>query len=157
MAAALQCPDMVDRFGNVWMTAHRDVPFAFRDCDFHYLGQVALSLDDDLDACLLLRKLRLARVHPDDCSRSGAARLGSRVRFRHGGRPRQVMLVHGSGEAEGEAVGIGSRTGVGLVGLAAGQSVLWPTRTGKLEELHVLAVANAEAEGARPASGRTGP
>ncbi|MBA2920224.1 hypothetical protein GON01_00800 [Sphingomonas sp. MAH-20] len=131
----------------LWAALHKDTPFHLAECERHCLIALALSAEDDVAAHLLLKKVRLARVTDRPGLPPRVARLESRVAYRHGrGAAGQARLCHPS--ATGcEGLDVTSLLGAGLIGLEAGQAVLWPGDDGRLATLEVLAVENGEADG----------
>lgn len=137
----------------LWAALHKDASFRLAECERHCLIALALSADDDVAAHLLLKKVKLARIVARRALPSDVARLDSRVAYRHGGEAAgEVRLCHPSA-VECEGVDVAGLLGAGLIGLAAGQSVLWPSSDGRLATLEVLAVENEETrpEPRRPA------
>lgn len=138
---------------DAWSVMHRDLPVQFVVSDLHYLTHLALAVDGDLIAHLLLRKLRMARIaNPGDLPPE-VARLGSRVEFTHGEQAGSGILVHPT-RADGtpDRISIAGAAGSGLVGLRAGSSLLWPTAAATLETLRLERVTGAGLD-----SGRRGP
>lgn len=137
----------------LWAALHKDTAFQLAECERHCLVALALSADDDVAAHLLLKKVKLARIVARGALPPDVARLDSRVAYRHGGvAAGQVRLCYPSA-IEGEGVDVAGLLGAGLIGLEAGQSVLWPGADGRLAALEVLAVENEESrpEPRRPA------
>lgn len=144
---------LLARLCDAWSVMHRDLPVQFVVSDLHYLTHLALAVDGDLIAHLLLRKLRMARIADPGDLPPQVARLGSRVEFTHGEQAGSGILVHPT-RADGNPgrISIAGAAGSGLVGLRAGSSLLWPTAAATLETLRLERVTCAG-----PGSGREGP
>lgn len=125
-----------------WAVLHNDAKFLIRESELHCLRSIALGASDDLVSHLLLKKLRLARIVRDSISPLSLVSMNSRVDFSLGGQPvRSCRLVHPSALGPKDAVGIDSLEGAGLIGLEAGQTILWPDHEGgDLRPLNVIAV-----------------
>jgi regulator of nucleoside diphosphate kinase len=140
-------------YSSAWATMNEGVEFAVRDSEVFYLKMVASSLDDDLASLLLLKKLKMARKLSDDARDSDSVAMNSYVEFRFAGGGRNFrQLLHPTVCRSSFALSIASRLGTGVVGLRAGQTVLWPDDEGCLRELHVIAVADAGKGRPRPAA-----
>ena len=127
---------------SAWAQMNAEVEFAIREDESFYLKSIALSSDDDVAALLLLKKLKLAKSPKD--GDPAAVGMNSYVEFRFGsGDRRFCQLVHPTACNSSFAVSIGSRLGAGLIGLRAGQVLLWPDEEGSPRELHVIMVRNA--------------
>lgn len=98
------------------------------------------TLADDLAG-----ELERARVVADDKITDGVIRMGSRVSFKdEKGVERDVTLVFPpeADIAKGK-LSILTPVGTALIGLSAGQSILWTARNGQRHELTVLKVEPA--------------
>lgn len=127
-----------------WASLHRLARFAVHDCELHYLSTTALSAADDLVAHLLLKKLKLAKKLGSD-SAVRVVRMNSFVEYSVGERaPRFGRLVHPSAPVP-QGVSIRSLLGTGLVGLAEGQSILWPDEAGVFRPLSIVRIGRASA------------
>lgn len=96
----------------------------------------------------LLVELDRARVVDDTKIAADVIRMGSTLRFTSDlGEDRQVTLVYPA-EADIAAgkVSILTPIGVALIGLAAGQSIDWTARDGRVHRLTVESVEHAKAE-----------
>jgi regulator of nucleoside diphosphate kinase len=127
----------------MWLNIHASERFGTRVNEAHYFRILAISLDDDLSSLLLLKKLKLA----DEYLRLPAdiVALNSFVEFRIEGEPGQFgQLVHPSPFQPNFGIDASSRLGIGLLGLRAGQSILWPDEHEKLRGLEILQVGNHE-------------
>ena len=127
---------------DIWSALHRDAALLVRDSDLQCLRMLALASDDDLVAQLLLRKLRHATVLGAAPAPRALVTLNSFLEYRFGGgEARFCQLVHPSATSS-YGVSVLSRIGAGLIGLSAGQTVLWPDEDGALRELQVVHVEN---------------
>jgi regulator of nucleoside diphosphate kinase len=91
----------------------------------------------------LLDELRRAHVIDDEAIGPDVVRLGSRVTFREGprGDPRTVRLIAPMQVDRGaDDASVLSSTGAALLGLRAGQSILWADRVGGEQVLTVVSV-----------------
>lgn len=136
--------DLVDR----WSQLHSAVPFVINDDEAQCLRAIALNIDEDEIAHLLLRKVALARLlHPSRMPLDVVA-LGAVVEFSFAGRPLQRQrLTHPHGIRLSENVSVASLLGAGLIGLEAGQCILWPDENGKFHDLRVQSVTYGAANG----------
>ncbi|QFU16547.1 nucleoside diphosphate kinase regulator [Microvirga thermotolerans] len=97
----------------------------------------------------LLTELERARVVPPDTEKPSLVVMGSTVTFRdeQTGRTERVTLVYpDQADIDRKRISVLTPIGAALIGLSEGQSILWPTRTGKEHRLQVLKV-EAEAAG----------
>ena len=137
----------------LWFELHAADRFIICSNELHYLRVLAMTLDDDLTSLLLLKKLKLAdRLSATSLPKDVAA-FNSFVEFRTPDAPRQsCQLTRRSTQPVARALNVDTRLGVGLLGLVAGQSILWPDDEGILRELHLLRVDNPPriAEGLPP-------
>lgn len=145
MPAVMQSP-MADLLTRHWAGLHRSIPFAVHDCEVHYLTAMALGASDDLAAQLLLRKLRMARrIGLDaDCR---VVRMNSLVEFvDERGETRRARLTHPwAPRTADDGISITNLLGAGLLGLAEGQAILWPDRTGEMHPLKVNSIGRTVA------------
>lgn len=130
-----------ENLSGLWAVLHNDARFLIRESELHCLRSIALSASDDLVSHLLLKKLRLARIICDSAAPPSLVSLNSQVDFTVSGRPAPtVRLVHPSALGPRDAIGIDSLAGAGLIGLEAGQTIIWPgPEGGELRPLHVVA------------------
>lgn len=125
-------------------------PITVGETDAERLTALALQAEERLPevAALLLDELERARVKPDAKMPADVVGVGSTVEFvdEAHGAPRTVRLVW-PGEADIAAgkVSVMTHVGAGLLGLTAGQSILWPDRDGRKRSLRILSVGRAEA------------
>ena len=100
----------------------------------------------------LLSELARASVVPDEDLPSGVVHMGSTLSFRtEAGRERSVTLVfpNEADIAQGK-VSVLTPVGAALIGLAAGQSIDWTARDGRVHRLTVESVAEAQDSPAEP-------
>ncbi|MDI3306568.1 MAG: nucleoside diphosphate kinase regulator [Acetobacteraceae bacterium] len=98
-----------------------------------------------LVARLLLEEADRAEVVPAGKLPPHVVALGSRVEFRDAatGETRWVQLVlPGEADISQGRISVLSLVGAGLVGLAEGDAIDWPTQDGRLRRLTVLRVDN---------------
>lgn len=143
MLAALQ-PSMAESLTELWAALHKTALITVHDCEVHYLTAMALAVDEDLVAQLLLKKLRIATRATGDDAGHGIVRMNSYVEFSHGdGGKRFCQLVHPSApDMPTYGLGVTSLAGAGLIGLRSGQAILWPDADGLLSELSIVHVEN---------------
>ena len=85
----------------------------------------------------------MAEVSGDASLPDSLISLNSFCEFSFDGRPeRFCQLVRPSPYAPSYGVSIQTLTGAGLIGLSAGQTILWPNNSGELRGLHVTRVEN---------------
>ncbi|TGT71955.1 MULTISPECIES: nucleoside diphosphate kinase regulator [unclassified Mesorhizobium] len=96
----------------------------------------------------LLAELERARVVADGWVSSGTVRMGSTVTFKPDSGDRKTVTLVYPGEADISAgkVSILTPIGTALIGLSAGQSIMWTARDGRKHELLVLGVSKPSAE-----------
>ena len=127
----------------IWSALHKDVELAIGEAEVHYLRALAVTIDDDTTSCLLLRKLRLARIAPAAEIARDTVMMNSFLEFTFDGQPKRFgQLVHPWVNAPAYGISITTLLGAGLIGLRAGQTILWPDESGSLFDLKVLAVAD---------------
>lgn len=137
-------PPPFETLGSIWAQLHADMPFAISSSEAHYLRMLAMSLDDDIASLLLLKKLKLARELDPSALPSDLVVMNSFLEFTFGdGDRRFCQLAHSSSSERNFWLGINSRLGAGLIGLRAGQTVLWPDEQDRLRDLHVARVENS--------------
>jgi regulator of nucleoside diphosphate kinase len=140
-------PPIEDSFAaslsGIWSALHKDVELTIREEEVHHLRMLALTADDHLVTHLLLRKLRLARVAGPGPAPEQVAVLNSFIEYRFDGvGERFCQLVHPSPYIPNYGLTLVSLVGAGLLGLRAGQTILWPNKAGTLCDLHVVQVEN---------------
>jgi len=97
----------------------------------------------------LLAELERARIVADGWVSADTVQMGSTVTFKPDtGDAKTVTLVFPGGAdiSEGK-VSILTPIGTALIGLSAGQSIMWTARDGRRHELTVLAVSQPAPEG----------
>jgi regulator of nucleoside diphosphate kinase len=96
----------------------------------------------------LLAELERARIVADGWVSSGTVRMGSTVTFKPDSGDRKTVTLVYPGEADISAgkVSILTPIGTALIGLSAGQSIMWTARDGRRHELLVLGVSKPSAE-----------
>jgi regulator of nucleoside diphosphate kinase len=94
-------------------------------------------------AAILNEELERAHVVPDGEHRKGIVCLGSDVEFRDDttSTVRKVSLVlPGEADISRGKISVLTPVGTALIGLRAGQSIAWRTRSGQMKQLTVLQV-----------------
>jgi regulator of nucleoside diphosphate kinase len=96
----------------------------------------------------LLAELERARVLADGWVSSGTVRMGSTVTFKpdSGDRKTVTLVYPGAADISAGKVSILTPIGTALIGLSAGQSIMWTARDGRRHELLVLGVSKPSAE-----------
>lgn len=141
---AHKLPPDAGSLADEWASLHRLARFAIHDCELHYLSTTALSATDDLIAHLLLKKLKLAKKIGGAPS-ARVVRMNSFVEYSVGEcAPRFGRLVHPSASVP-QGISICSLLGTGLVGLAEGQSILWPDEAGVFRPLSIVRIGGVSA------------
>jgi regulator of nucleoside diphosphate kinase len=147
--------DMMDRMDTMGMRNANAEPWTVADDH----PPVTLSVDDEERlsglavaaarrnpevARLLLGEIDRARLVPPDDVPADVVTMHSHVEYRDEatGAVRRVELVypHEADIARGR-VSVLAPVGAGLLGLAAGQTILWPTQDGRERRLTVLRVS----------------
>lgn len=97
----------------------------------------------------LLAELERARIVADGWVSAGTVRMGSTVTFKPdtGDRKTVTLVFPGDADISEGKVSILTPIGTALIGLAAGQSIMWTARDGRRHELLVLAVSQPALEG----------
>jgi regulator of nucleoside diphosphate kinase len=90
----------------------------------------------------LVRELDRARVVPENKLPPDVVRMGSWVTYKSdGGEVQSVQLVYpGQADISAEKISVLTPVGTALIGLKAGQSITWLTRTGRKRMLTVESV-----------------
>lgn len=136
-------PALADSLGGIWSALHKDVELTISESQVHYLRTMAIMIDDDVTSSLLLRKLRLARIVPAAELPRDTVAMNSFLEYLFDGRPtRFCQLLHPSEHRPGYALPITGSVGAGLIGLRAGQTILWPDEDGTLCDLTAIHVEN---------------
>lgn len=130
------------------MTDASRPPIHLIDSEAERLGNLALAAEARLPevAALLLREIERAEVHAVESLPRGVVCMGARVDFidEGSGARRTVELVYPP-EADMAAgkLSILSHVGAGLIGLAEGQTIHWPDRSGAERVLRIATVTPA--------------
>lgn len=120
-------------------------PIVIRASDADRVTNLAIAAEDRLPqvAALLLRELNRAEVIPDAEMPADVVTMQATVKFidEASGVERTLRLVYPT-EADFDAgrISILSLVGAGLLGLKAGQSIMWPDRAGKERPLRIIDV-----------------
>jgi regulator of nucleoside diphosphate kinase len=117
-------------------------PLHLIDCEADAIANLALQLEQrqpDL-AALLLAEIDRAEIHVADDLPIHVVAMNSYVTFvdEGSGSRREVQLVYPqNADIEAGRVSILTPIGAGLIGLAKGQSILWPDRDGHTRCLRI--------------------
>ena len=105
----------------------------------------ALYEKDATAADQLAEELDRAQVVEDAEVPAKTVRMGSLVTFALDAEPEQQVTLVFPGEADiaQGRLSILTPVGAALIGLSAGQHIVWPTRSGKDRDLRVIAVQSA--------------
>lgn len=105
----------------------------------------------------LLAEIERARVVADGWVSAGTVRMGSTVTFKPdtGDRKTVTLVYPGDADISEGKVSILTPIGTALIGLSAGQSIMWTARDGRRHELLVLGVSHPAPEG--DSAGRLAP
>lgn len=132
-----------ESLSGIWIALHRTSDFAISEDEIHYLRTLALTAEDDLVSSLLLKKLKAATTFTARTRPPSTVAMNSFLEFTFDGGPRTFcQLVHPSPHRPSYGVRIDSLLGVGLLGLRAGQMILWPNERGAFCDLAVNRVEN---------------
>ena len=117
-------------------------PIHLIDSEAERLGDLALAAEARLPevAALLLREIERATVHGVENFPQGVVRMGARVDFidEGSGAHRTVELVYPpDADIAAGKLSILSLVGAGLIGLAEGQTIRWPDRSGAERVLRI--------------------
>jgi len=117
-------------------------PIHLIDSEAERLGDLALAAEARLPevAALLLREIERAAVHGVDSFPQGVVRMGAHVDFidEGSGAHRTVELVYPpDADIAAGKLSILSLVGAGLIGLAEGQTIRWPDRSGAERVLRI--------------------
>jgi regulator of nucleoside diphosphate kinase len=107
----------------------------------------AAMYNDPETAEMLAEELDRARVIARGKTPKNIVRMGSDVLFRDDATSevRRVTLVFpGEADISQNRVSVLTPIGAALIGLRAGQSITWPTRSGELKRLTVMEVGNPQ-------------
>lgn len=130
------------------MTDASRPPIHLIDTEAERLGDLALAAEARLPevAALLLREIERADVHRVESLPRGVVRMGARVDFvdEGSGARRTVELVYPpDADMVAGKLSILSHVGAGLIGLAEGQTIRWPDRSGAERVLRIETVTPA--------------
>lgn len=135
--------DPADVYALAWVRMNEGVTFAVLEDQLRYLQAIALGMEDEVASLLLLKKLNLAERLTSDDPAHDLVGMNSYLEFRFGSGNRHFCrLLHPSVCRTSFDLSIASRLGAGVVGLRAGQTLLWPDSRGSPRELHVIDVKN---------------
>ena len=129
--------------------ATRRPPIQMIDTEADALAELAMNIEERLPQVseLLLNEITRATLHPARRLPAGVITMHSTVRFvdEASGKDCTYQLVYPN-EADISAGRISLLTpvGAGLIGLRAGQSILWPDRDGHERELKIIEVSPAQ-------------
>lgn len=102
------------------------------------LAQTALDRVPDMAEDLLAEMDRATITDPVP---ENVIRMGSSVTFRSGGEAKRITLVYpGQADIAENKISVLTPLGTALIGLAAGQTVVWVARDGKERVLEIAAV-----------------
>ncbi|MEA1014622.1 hypothetical protein SH591_03880 [Sphingomonas sp. LY54] len=136
-------PSLADSLGGIWSALHKDVELTISESQVHYLRTMALMIDDDVTSSLLLRKLRVARIVAASKLPRDTVAMNSFLEYLFdGGQKQFCQLLHPSIHRPDYALPITGSVGAGLIGLRAGQTILWPDESGTLCDLTAVHVEN---------------
>lgn len=98
----------------------------------------------------LLGELDRAKIVADGSVPKDVVQMGSTVTFKPDtGEAKTVTLVFpGEADISSGRISVLTPIGTALIGLAAGQSILWTTRDGRKHELSIISVVEAGDSGA---------
>ena len=123
-------------------------PIQLSGADYDVIADLALSIErrsPELSK-LLLDEIDRADIHEDGVLPSDVVALGSEVEFLdvEAGTTRTVRLVlPAEADIDEGRVSILTSVGAGLIGLRTGQSIHWPSPSGRPRVLRILAVTRA--------------
>lgn len=120
-------------------------PILMRQSDFERLSALGRQCETTSpeQAGLLLQEVERAKVRPDHLVPGDVVGMNSTVEFvdEGHGRSRVVQLVYpGDADIGAGRISVLTPVGAGLIGLKAGQSILWPDRHGQKRALTVVRV-----------------
>lgn len=121
-------------------------PIHLIDAEYDIIADLALSIErrsPELSK-LLLDEIDRAEIHERGALQPGVVTIGSEVEFLDvdAGTTRKVQLVlPAEADIEAGRISILTSVGAGLIGLREGQSIDWPTPSGRQRVLRILKVA----------------
>ncbi len=109
------------------------------------LSELAMQVElhNPAVAAMLIEEVDRAQIYESGGLPADVIRLGSIVEYldENSGQRRRVSIVlPANADIEAGRISILTPTGVGLIGLSAGQSIDWPDRLGHSHRLKVLSV-----------------
>lgn len=127
-------------------------PIHMLESEAERLSNLALRVEDDLPqvSALLLEEIGRARLHRPGKIDANVVTINATVAFidEASGATRTVQLVMpGEADIAQGRISILTPVGAGLIGLSAGQSILWPDRDGHERRLTIVSVAQAAQPG----------
>lgn len=122
-------------------------PIQIRESDAERITNIAIAAEDHSPqvAVLLLGELSRAQVMPDSKLADDIVAMQSSVTFidEANGIERSLQLVYPpDADIASGRISILSLVGAGLLGLRAGQAILWPDRSGKQRQLRIVNVVH---------------
>lgn len=129
--------------------ATRRPPIQMIDIEADALAELAMKVEERSPQVseLLLNEITRATLHPAKRIPADVVTMHATVRFidEASGKDSKYQLVYPH-EADISAgrISILTPVGAGLIGLRAGQSILWPDRDGHERELKIIEVAHAD-------------
>lgn len=122
-------------------------PLHLIDREADVLAELALRIEHDQPdlAGLLLAEIDRAEIHTAETLPADIVAMNSHVTFldEGNGSRRTVQLVYPyDADIEAARISILTPVGAGLIGLAKGQSILWPDRDGHERRLRIEEVAS---------------
>ena len=125
-----------------WSELHCEVPFLINNDQVHCLQEIAFNDARDDVARLLSRKIALAKLlHPHRMPVDVVALRATAEFYFGNGDIQRLRVVHPRDVRTPMDVSVASPIGAGLIGLVAGQQIIWPDDQGVSRELRVLGVA----------------
>ena len=120
-------------------------PIQLSGADYDVIADLALSIERHSPELskLLLDEIDRADIHDDGALPADVVALGSEVEFLdvEAGTTRKVQLVlPGDADIDAGRISILTSVGAGLIGLRTGQSIDWPSPSGRPRVLRILAV-----------------
>ncbi|MBO9622067.1 MAG: nucleoside diphosphate kinase regulator [Sphingomonas sp.] len=125
-------------------------PIDMIDTEAEKLADLALGAEERAPqvSALLLDEIERATLHSAETIPPEVVTMGSRVEFvdEGSGREHSVELVYPQdADISAGRISILTQVGAGLIGLRAGQSILWPGRDGQERRLVIVRVARSAA------------
>ncbi|MCW1432464.1 nucleoside diphosphate kinase regulator [Novosphingobium sp. JCM 18896] len=132
--------------------ASRRPPIQMIDAEADSLAELAMSIEDRLPQVseLLLNEITRATLHPASRIAADVVTMHATVSFldEASGREYAYELTYpNEADISKGRISILTPVGAGLIGLRAGQSILWPDRDGHERALKIISVSQAAKEG----------